>query len=115
MYICEGMTPTVHTGQSVQSGQQLGTFIPGGGIETGFAAAAGSPVSTPAAALDQQSNTGDAGANRTYCGSHEQPDPASGGAGRTHRRPIGRRHILLSRRAYVVGSGSSWTASDRSH
>ena len=44
------------------------TFIPGGGIETGFAAAPGTPVSTRAAQLKQQAQTGDAGDNRTYCG-----------------------------------------------
>src|SRR5437764_9485998 len=44
VYVCEQLTPTVHAGESVQAGQQLATFIPGGGIETGFAAAPGSPV-----------------------------------------------------------------------
>jgi hypothetical protein len=68
VYICEGMTPTVNTGQTIQPGQQIATFIPGGGIETGFAAASGSPVSTRAAALSQEAQTGDAGNNRTYCG-----------------------------------------------
>jgi hypothetical protein len=68
IYVCEQITPTVQTGESVQAGQELGTFIPGGGIEIGFAAAPGSPVSTRAAALRQQAQAGDAGANRTYCG-----------------------------------------------
>jgi hypothetical protein len=68
VYVCEHITPTVHTGQTVQPGQQIASFIAGGGIETGWAAAPGSPVSTRAAQLNQQAQTGDAGNNRTYCG-----------------------------------------------
>jgi hypothetical protein len=69
VYVCEHITPTVSTGQDVQAGQTIATFIPGGGIETGWAAAPGNPVSTRAAQLNQQAHgTGDAGDNRTYCG-----------------------------------------------
>ena len=68
LYVCEHITPTVQAGQNIQPGQQIATFIPGGGIETGFAAAPGSPVATRAAQLSQQAQTGDAGNNRTYCG-----------------------------------------------
>ena len=68
VYVCEHITPTVQAGQTIQPGQQIATFIPGGGIETGFAAAPESSVSTRAAALSQQAQTGDAGDNRTYCG-----------------------------------------------
>ena len=46
----------------------IATFIPGGGIETGWAAGPGTPVSTQAAALGQEAKAGDAGDNRTYCG-----------------------------------------------
>jgi hypothetical protein len=68
VYACEYITPTVQTGQTIQPGQQIATFIPRGGIETGFAAGPGTPVSTRAAQLNQQAQTGDAGDNRTYCG-----------------------------------------------
>jgi hypothetical protein len=68
VYVCEQIAPTTQTGETVQAGQQLATFITDGGIETGFDAAPGSPVSTRAAALGQQATTGDAGGNRTYCG-----------------------------------------------
>jgi len=68
VYICEHITPAVQAGQNLQPGQPIATFIPGGGIETGFAAAPGTPVSTRAAQLNQQAQTGDAGANRTDCG-----------------------------------------------
>ena len=68
VYVCEHITPTIQAGQTVQPGQPIATFIPGGGIETGFAAAPGTPVSTRAAQLNQQAQTGDAGNNRTNCG-----------------------------------------------
>lgn len=69
VYVCEHITPTVTTGQTVQAGQTIATFIPGGGIETGWAAAPGNPVSTRAAQLNQEAqSTGDAGDNRTFCG-----------------------------------------------
>ena len=68
VYVCEHIPPTVQAGQNVQPGQQIATFIPGGGIETGFAAAPGSSISIRAAALSQQALTGDAGDNPTYCG-----------------------------------------------
>jgi hypothetical protein len=68
VYVCESMKATVTTGQSVRAGQTIATFIPGGGIETGWAAAPANPVSIRAAMLNQQVlGTGDAGDNRTYC------------------------------------------------
>jgi hypothetical protein len=63
VYICEHITPTVTTGRTIQAGQRIAAFIPGGGIETGWAAAPGNPVSTRAAQLNQEAHgTGD---NRT--------------------------------------------------
>jgi hypothetical protein len=68
--------PTIQAGQTVQPGQQIAEFIPGGGKETGCAAASGSPVSTRAAQLNQEAQTGDAGANSgTYCGQAMRPHP----------------------------------------
>ena len=46
VYVCEHITPSVSTGQTIQPGQQIAKFIPDGGIETGWAAAPGTPVST---------------------------------------------------------------------
>ena len=90
VYVCEHITPTVHTGQAIQAGQQIATFIPGGGIETGFAAAPGSAVSTRAAQLSQQAQTGDAGNNRTYCGQamSDLIQRTGGPAGLAEGRPI---------------------------
>jgi hypothetical protein len=90
VYICEHITPTVHAGQTVQAGQPIATFIPGGGIETGFAAAPGTPVSTRAAQLSQQAHNGDAGNNRTYCGQaiSDLIQQAGGPAGLAEGRPI---------------------------
>ncbi len=90
VYVCEHTTPTVHAGQSIQPGQPVATSIPGGGIETGFAAAPGSAVSTQAAQLSQQAQTGDAGTNRTYCGQTMSNliQQAGGPAGLAESRPI---------------------------
>ena len=90
VYVCEHITPTVHAGQSLQPGQPVATFIPIGGIETGWAAAPGSPVSTQAAQLSQQAQTGDAGGNRTYCGEAMSNliQQAGGPAGLAEGRPI---------------------------
>ena len=90
MYLCEHITSTVQAGQTIQPGQQIATFIPGGGIETGFAAAPGSPVSTRAAQLNQQAQAGDAGTNRTYCGQAMSNliQQAGGPAGLAESRPI---------------------------
>jgi hypothetical protein len=90
VYVCEHVTPAVHAGQSIQPGQPVATFIPGGGIETGWAAAPGSPVSTQAAQLSQQAQTGDAGGNRTYCGQAMSNliQQAGGPAGLAESRPI---------------------------
>jgi hypothetical protein len=90
VYACEHITPRVRAGQAVQAGQAIATFIPSGGIETGFAAAPGSPVSTRAAALGQEAKSGDAGSNRTYCGQAMSNliQQVGGPAGLTERRPI---------------------------
>jgi hypothetical protein len=90
VYVCEGITPTVSTGQTVQAGQPIANFIPGGGIETGWAAAPGNPVSTRAAQLSQQAQTGDAGDNRTYCGQamSDLIQQAGGPPGLTEGRPV---------------------------
>lgn len=90
VYICEGMRPTVHNRQRVEPGQQIATFIPGGGIEIGFAAAPGSPISTRAAALSQQAKVGDPGQNRTYCGQQMSNliQQAGGPPGLADGRPV---------------------------
>jgi len=90
VYVCEHITPTVQAGQTVQPGQQIATFIPGGGIETGWAVAPGAPISTQAAALSQQAQTGDAGDNRTYCGQamSDLIQQSGGPSGLTQGRPI---------------------------
>jgi hypothetical protein len=91
VYVCEGMTPTVSTGQNIQAGQTIATFIPSGGIETGWAAIPGSPVTTRAAQLNQEAHdTGDAGDNRTYCGQamSDLIQQAGGPAGLTEGRPL---------------------------
>ena len=45
IYVFEGVDATVQAGQTVKAGQQIATFRPGGSIETGFADAAGVPLS----------------------------------------------------------------------
>ncbi len=45
IYVFEGVDATVQAGQTVNAGQQIATFRPGGSIETGFADAAGVPLS----------------------------------------------------------------------
>ncbi len=45
IYVNEGIQATVHAGDRVAAGQQIGTFVPGGSIEIGFADAAGVPLS----------------------------------------------------------------------
>ena len=84
VYVCEHITPTVHAGQTIQPGQQIATFIPGGGIETGWAAAPGSPVSTQAAALSQEAQSRRRRRQpHLLRPSHGQPHPTSR---RTRRR-----------------------------
>jgi hypothetical protein len=82
--------PSVTTGQTIQAGQTIATFIPGGGIETGWAAAPGTPVSTRAAALSQEAKAGDAGNNRTYCGQAMSSllQQAGGHGGLAEGRPL---------------------------
>jgi murein DD-endopeptidase MepM/ murein hydrolase activator NlpD len=45
IFVYEGIAATVHAGQRVSAGDQIGTFVPGGSIEMGFADAAGVPLS----------------------------------------------------------------------
>jgi hypothetical protein len=69
IYLTEDILPTVTAGQDIAAGQQIATFAPTGGtgcIEIGFAS--GPTPSPEAALLGQQAKSGDAGANRTYCG-----------------------------------------------
>jgi len=69
VYVTEDIVPTVKAGDVVTAGQQIGTFAPPGGqgcIETGWASGPG--PNPEAAVLGQQATSGDAGANRTYCG-----------------------------------------------
>ena len=46
IYVNEGIQATVHAGQHVSAGEQIGTFVPGGSIEMGFADASGTPSAT---------------------------------------------------------------------
>ncbi|MFL5899699.1 MAG: lytic murein transglycosylase [Solirubrobacterales bacterium] len=45
IFVYEGIAATVHAGQHVSAGDRIGTFVPGGSIEMGFADAAGVPLS----------------------------------------------------------------------
>jgi murein DD-endopeptidase MepM/ murein hydrolase activator NlpD len=45
IFVYEGVDATVQAGQTVKAGEQIATFRPGGSIETGFADAAGTPLS----------------------------------------------------------------------
>ena len=45
IFVNEGVTATVHAGQTVAAGQQIATFLPGSSIEIGFADSAGTPLS----------------------------------------------------------------------
>jgi murein DD-endopeptidase MepM/ murein hydrolase activator NlpD len=45
IFVYEGIAATVHAGQHVSAGDQIGVFVPGGSIEMGFADAAGVPLS----------------------------------------------------------------------
>ena len=47
VFVYEGIAPTVHAGELVLAGEQIGTFVPGSstGIEIGFADSAGVPLS----------------------------------------------------------------------
>jgi hypothetical protein len=91
VYLTEDVIPTVTGGEQVAAGQQIGTFAPAGGtgcIEIGFAS--GPDPGPQAAALGQQATSGDAGANRTYCGQQMSNLLATTGApaGLTEGRPI---------------------------
>jgi hypothetical protein len=89
VYVTEDVIPTVQSGQQVDAGQSIATFTtPRGCLETGFSIG---PVPTPlAAALGQQAHTGDAGANRTYCGQQMSELLAATGAppGLSEGRPV---------------------------
>jgi hypothetical protein len=69
IYVAETIIPTVHTGQHVIAGAQIAAFAEPNvhGLETGWAAGSGRPA-PKAAALGQQSPTGDPGGNLTWCG-----------------------------------------------
>jgi len=45
IFVYEGIEATVHAGQHVSTGEQIGVFVPGGSIEMGFADEAGVPIS----------------------------------------------------------------------
>jgi hypothetical protein len=45
IFVYEGVEATVHAGQHVSAGDQIGVFVPGGSIEMGFADEAGVPIS----------------------------------------------------------------------
>jgi murein DD-endopeptidase MepM/ murein hydrolase activator NlpD len=45
IFVNEGIEATVHAGQRVSAGDQIGIFVPGGSIEMGFADASGVPLS----------------------------------------------------------------------
>jgi murein DD-endopeptidase MepM/ murein hydrolase activator NlpD len=45
IFVYEGVDATVQAGQTVKAGEQIALFRPGGSIETGFADAAGTPLS----------------------------------------------------------------------
>jgi hypothetical protein len=45
IFVYEGIEATVHAGQRVSAGEEIGTFVPGGSIEMGFAGASGVPLS----------------------------------------------------------------------
>jgi hypothetical protein len=89
VYVTEDVIPTVQPGQQVDAGQPIATFTtPHGCLETGFA---NGPTPTPAAAaLGQQAATGDAGANRTFCGQQMSDLLAATGAppGLSEGRPL---------------------------
>jgi hypothetical protein len=95
VYLAESIVPTVHTGEHITAGQQIASFAEPNvhGIETGWAAGPGRPV-TKAETLGQQATNGDPGNNRTWCGSNFSQLLAALGA------PPG----LLEGRA-VVGAG----------
>jgi hypothetical protein len=44
VYVYEGVTPTVHAGDTVVAGQRIATFYPGSSIEIGFSDANGRPL-----------------------------------------------------------------------
>jgi murein DD-endopeptidase MepM/ murein hydrolase activator NlpD len=44
IYVYEGIAATVHAGDHVAAGQQIGSYVPGGSIEVGFADANGVPL-----------------------------------------------------------------------
>jgi murein DD-endopeptidase MepM/ murein hydrolase activator NlpD len=45
IFVYEGIEATVHAGQHVTAGEQIGNFVPGGSIEMGFADETGVPLS----------------------------------------------------------------------
>ena len=96
VYVTEDVIPTVTPGPRIlPAGAPIANLSGGGNcIEIGWAN--GPTYSTVAASLAQQSQAGDAGNNRTYCG--QQMSDLLGFyrcARRTHRRPPGHRNSLL--------------------
>jgi hypothetical protein len=47
IFVYEGITPTVHAGETVVAGQRIATFYPGSSIEIGFSDANGRPLAAP--------------------------------------------------------------------
>jgi hypothetical protein len=96
VYICEGIAPTAHTGENVQAGQQLATFIPGRRHRDRIRGRPRKPRLDPR--RGPRPTTRDRRRRRQphlLRPDHEQPNPASRRTGRTHRRSASRRHFLL--------------------
>jgi hypothetical protein len=91
VYITEGLTPAVRSGQTVTAGQTIATFAGSDCIEIGWSAASGA-AAPEAAALGQQAQGAneDPGGHRTYCGNSMSELLASTGApaGLPERRPV---------------------------
>jgi hypothetical protein len=91
VYITEGLTPKVHSGDTVTAGQPIATFTGSDCLEIGWSSTSSGAV-PEAAALGQQA-TGpneDPGSNRTYCGNSMSQLLASAGApgGLAEGRPV---------------------------
>jgi hypothetical protein len=92
VYVTEDVIPTVVAGPKIlPAGTKIATFAPAGGsgcVEIGWSSG---PAPNPqASVLGQQATTGDAGANRTYCGNQMSELLASTGApaGLVEGRPV---------------------------
>jgi hypothetical protein len=91
VYITEGISPSVRTGETVAAGQAIATFVGADCLEIGWSSTA-TGAAPEAAALGQQATGAgvDAGDNRTYCGNNMSQLLASVGApaGLTKGRPV---------------------------